>query len=187
MTRSIWPVLCRASKITINVLDLKFKVQNVRTMNSVNMYLYALLWTIPFNMGGYVTIIFMIWEKISRLMCFQPKCPDFLLKLSGILDPRMPPFRRSGALAHTKGCCKKTSRFDILLLSAKSVQSVLKIAKLSPSSTQLSWTEFSLIFSLSSHPPTYPAGHLADHPPIQNSSEISESKTLIAGLSLYKV
>ena len=107
MTRSIWPVLCRASKITINVLDLKFKVQNVRTMNSVNMYLYALLWTIPFNMGGYVTIIFMIWEKISRLMCFQPKCPYFLLKLSGILDPRMPPFRRSGALAHTKGCCKK--------------------------------------------------------------------------------
>ena len=28
-------------------------------------------------------------------MCFHQKCPDFLPKMSGILDPRIPPFRRS--------------------------------------------------------------------------------------------
>ena len=28
-------------------------------------------------------------------MCFQLKCPDFPSKISGILDPRIPPFRSS--------------------------------------------------------------------------------------------
>ena len=34
--------------------------------------------------------------KISPFMCFQQKCPEFPPKMSGILDPRIPPFRRSG-------------------------------------------------------------------------------------------
>ena len=108
----------------------KFQVQNVRTMNSVNMYLYALLWTIPFNMGGYVTIIFMILEKISRLMCFQPNCPDFLLKLSGILDPRMPPFGRSGVLVQKNPlvlifCYFQQNQFKLFCKLPSSVQAQL--------------------------------------------------------------
>ena len=31
-------------------------------------------------------------------MCFPQKCPDFLLKMPGILDPRIPPIRRSVTL-----------------------------------------------------------------------------------------
>ena len=38
-------------------------------------------------MGESFIFIFMIW--------YQQKCPNFLPKMSGILDPRIPPFRRS--------------------------------------------------------------------------------------------
>ena len=34
--------------------------------------------------------------RIFPLICFQQKCPDVLLRMSRILDPRIPPFRRSG-------------------------------------------------------------------------------------------
>ena len=51
-------------------------------------------------MGVFVTFIFVIWEKINPFMCFLHKCPDFLLLLSGILVPRIPPFRRSGLKCH---------------------------------------------------------------------------------------
>ena len=44
--------------------------------------------------------IIMIWEKISPSMRFQQKCPDFRIQMSGILDPRIPPFRRSVFLAN---------------------------------------------------------------------------------------
>ena len=33
-------------------------------------------------------------------MCFQLKCPDFPSKMSGILDPRIPPFRSSALKAN---------------------------------------------------------------------------------------
>ena len=147
MSRSIWPVLCRASKSTITVLDPNFRSKMSGLW--IHMYLYALLWTIPFNMGGYVTIIFMIWEKISRWMCFQPKCPDFLLKLYGILHPRMPPFRRSGALVHTKGCflfsCLKPCLRNLLHCLQKSLKKkdekyLFKIDLLAPK--DLNWHHY---------------------------------------------
>ena len=59
------------------------------------MYLGALLPTIHSKMGWFVTFIFMNWEEVCPFMCFHTKCPDFLLKMSRILDPRIPPFRRS--------------------------------------------------------------------------------------------
>ena len=73
--------------------------QSIKRVSKPNYYtikcLFALLWPIPFNNWAFVSFIFMILEKISPFICFKQKCPDFLLKMSGILDPRVPPFRRS--------------------------------------------------------------------------------------------
>ena len=60
-------------------------------------------------MGWFVTFIFMNWGEISPFMCFQKKCPDFLLKMSGILDPRIPPFRRSAHMYVTYVCSHNNS------------------------------------------------------------------------------
>ena len=42
----------------------------------VNFPTIPILWTSPFNVGGVVTYIFIIWEKVNPFMCFQQKCPD---------------------------------------------------------------------------------------------------------------
>ena len=59
------------------------------------MYIYALVLSIAFNKLTFISFIYMNWEKISLFMRFQQKCPDFVTKKSGILDPRITPFRRS--------------------------------------------------------------------------------------------
>ena len=61
------------------------------------MYLYALLFDNFVKMGTFKTFIFMFWKKISPFICFKQECLDSQKKMSGILDPRIPPFRRSGA------------------------------------------------------------------------------------------
>ena len=35
-------------------------------------------------------------EENKSVYLFQQKCPDYQIKMSRILDPRIPPFRRSG-------------------------------------------------------------------------------------------
>ena len=91
----------RASKSGVNVRDPIFSskmsglyIQAIKTVSKHKLcnikYLYALIWPIALNMGVFVTFIFIIWEKISPYTCFQQKCPDFQLIMSGILDPRIP-------------------------------------------------------------------------------------------------
>ena len=42
-------------------------------------------------------------EENKSVYLFQQKCPDSLIKMSGILDPRILPFRRSALETHGKG------------------------------------------------------------------------------------
>ena len=52
-------------------------------------------------------------------MCFQWKCPDFLIKMSAILDPRIPPFRRSVTYRHTVTTDTPTDRHTDTLFSGE--------------------------------------------------------------------
>ena len=79
-----------------------FSTKNVRTIYFVN---FALIFSIKVNISLLFTHLYQfvveLWLKLSLLLPFYTKyvfvykCPDFLQKMSGILDTRIPTFCNS--------------------------------------------------------------------------------------------
>ena len=108
--KAYWSYFCPALISKISALDLG-KIMCViwhpshvvcyafKTLSSIDIIipipiLICLSMMIPIYRFGFISNRYQ-YISVWLFMCFQQKCPDFLQKISRILDPKVPSFRRS--------------------------------------------------------------------------------------------